>query len=65
MNKLTKQTQSIVTKLLDDNSFYSLAILNGYIHGQNSCYLRQDFINGFWDFLFPLFREILDIKESE
>ena len=64
-NNLAKQTQSIVTKLLDDNSVYSLAILNGYIHGQNTYHLRQDFINGFWDFLFPLFREILDIKESE
>lgn len=64
-NNLTKQTQSIVTKLLDDNSVYSLSILNGYIHGQNTYHLRRDFINGFWDFLFPLFREILDIKESK
>lgn len=64
-NKLQKYTKSIVTKLLDENTEFSLSVLNGYIHGQSTCYLKNDFVNRFWDFLFPLFQELLDIKENK
>lgn len=64
-NKLSSKTKIIVTKLMDDTSKYSLSILNGYVHGQNTCYLHHDFINSFFDFLFPLFSELLDIKEEK
>ena len=61
----SRHTKRIVAKLLDDSSTYSLAILNGYIHEENTCYLHNDFVNSFWDFLFPLFKELLDIKEEK
>lgn len=61
----SRHTKRIVAKLLDDSSTYSLAILNGYIHEENTCYLHNDFVNSFWDFLLPLFKELLDIKEEK
>ena len=64
-NNLTANSKNIVAKLLDDSTKYTLSILNGYIHGKDTHYLDKQFLNGFWDFLFPLFCEILDIKESK
>ena len=64
-NNLTVNSKNIVAKLLDDSAKYTLSILNGYIHGKDTHYLDKQFLNGFWDFLFPLFCEILDIKESK
>lgn len=64
-NNLTANSKNIVAKLLDDSAKYTLSILNGYIHGKDTHYLDKQFLNGFWDFLFPLFCEILDIKESK
>lgn len=63
-NKLTGKPQTIVNRLLDENTQYSLDVLNGYIHGQDTHYLNKQFLNGFWDFLFPLFEVLLEIKED-
>jgi hypothetical protein len=63
-NKLTGKPQNIVGRLLDPTSQYSLDVLNGYIHSQDTHYLNKQFLNGFWDFLFPLFQELLDIREK-
>ena len=62
-NKLAGKPQNIVGRLLDPTSQYSLDVLNGFIHSQDTHYLNRQFLNGFWDFLFPLFQELLDIKE--
>lgn len=59
-----KKASSIITQLLNPSHGYSLDILNGYQHSNDSCYLNKPFINGFWDFLFPLFEVLLDIKEN-
>lgn len=53
-----------VTKLIGTSDHYSLDTLNGYIHSNDSYYISKEFLNGFWDFLFPLFEEILVIKEN-
>lgn len=63
-NKLNGKTQIIVSKLIDPSNQYSLDVLNGYVHGQDSHYLNKEFLNGFWDFLFPLFQVLLDIREK-
>lgn len=63
-NKLTGKPQTIVNRLLDENTQYSLDVLNGYVHGQDTHYLNKQFLNGFWDFLFPLFEVLLEIKED-
>lgn len=63
-NHLSGKPQNIATKLIDPSHPYSLDVLNGYVHGQDTHYLNKEFLNGFWDFLFPLFEVLLDIKEN-
>lgn len=63
-NHLNGKTQIIVNRLIDPSNQYSLDVLNGYIHGQDTHYLSKQFLNGFWDFLFPLFEILLDIREE-
>ncbi len=59
-----KKASSIISKLLNSSNEYSLDVLNGYQHSNDSCYLNKQFIVCFWDFLFPLFEILLDIKEN-
>jgi len=63
-HKLTGKAQTIVNRLLDESTQYSLDVLNGYVHGQDTHYLNKQFLNSFWDFLFPLFEVLLEIKED-
>jgi hypothetical protein len=63
-NKFTGRVQTIVSRLIDESQQYSLDVLNGYIHGQDTHYLNKQFLNGFWDALFPLFQTLLDIREE-
>lgn len=63
-NHLTKKLKGDVNKLLDPSYQYSLDVLNGYIHGQETHNLNKEFLNSFWDFLFPLFKELLNIREN-
>jgi len=62
-NKLSGKPQNIVSKLIDPSNQYSLDVLNGFIHNHDTHFLNKEFLNGFWDFLFPLFEELLVIKE--
>ena len=62
--KLTGKPQRIVNQLLDEKFQYSLDVLNGYMHGQDSYLLTKQFLNHFWDFLFPLFEVLTIIKED-
>lgn len=61
----SKKASSIISKLLNSENNYSLDVLNGYQHSNDTCYLNKQFLNGFWDFLFPLFEVLLDIKEEK
>ena len=63
-NKLTGKPQNIVSKLIEPSNQYSLDVLNGFIHSQDTYFLNREFLNGFWDFLFPLFEVLLVIKEK-
>ena len=54
-----------ISKLLNPNKeHYSLDTLNGYIHSDKTHYSDKRFLNGFWDFLYPMFESLLDIKEE-
>ena len=64
-NNLPEKQKKIVEKLLLSSNQYSLDVLNGYIHGQDSHFLGKTFLNGFWDFLFPLFEHLVEIKEEK
>lgn len=64
-NHLNGKAQTVASRLIDPSQQYSLDVLNGYIHGKDSHYLNKQMLNGFWDFLFPLFEVLLDIKETK
>jgi len=61
--KSKKPACKVLEKLLNHSNTYSLDILNNYIHGKDTHHTGKQYLNGFWDFLFPLFEELLDIKE--
>jgi hypothetical protein len=63
--KLKKdKSKSVITKILNPSNELSLDVLNGYVHSDSTYYLNNNFLNRFWDLLFPLFEELLDIKEN-
>jgi hypothetical protein len=65
-NKLDQNSTKVVGRLLNPkNDHYSLDTLNGYIHSKDTHYINKQFLNGFWDFLYPLFEQLLDIKENK
>ncbi|SMO71763.1 ParB-like nuclease domain-containing protein [Saccharicrinis carchari] len=64
-DKLPKKQNDILAKLLNYENEFSLSVLNGFVHGSDTHHLDAGFLNRFWDFLFPLFKEILDISEVE
>ena len=61
----SKKCSSIIVKLTNEGNEFSLDVLNGYQHSKTTVYLDKPFINRFWDFLFPLFEELIEIRESE
>lgn len=61
-SKLKAKGVQIIRKLLNPNNEFSLDVLNGYQHSNDTWSLDKAFINRFWDFMFPLFQELLDIK---
>lgn len=63
--KHNKDIPKLINRLCNKNNEYSLDVLNGYHHSKDSYYISKPFINGFWDFLFPLFKVLLDIKEAK
>lgn len=63
-NSLTEKPKKIAEKLLQNSNQYSLDVLNGYVHGQDSHYLGKAFLNGFWDFMFPLLQQLVQINEE-
>lgn len=63
--KFTGRIKNIADRLVNPSSEFSLDVLNGYIHGNDTHYLDKKFLNKFWDFLFPLTEYILDIKENK
>jgi hypothetical protein len=64
-NKLSPENIKLVGKLLNPNNEYSLDVLNGYVHSDKTHYFSKQFLNGFWDFLFPLFQQLLVIRETK
>ncbi len=61
---LDTNRKKIAEKLLHVDSPYSLDVLNGFIHSSNNAFTSPDHLNRFWDFLFPLFNFLLDIRKD-
>jgi hypothetical protein len=64
-NSLNGSPHRVADRLLQERSEYSLDVLNGYIHGTDVHYLTKPFLNNFWNFLFPLFEVLLDVRERQ
>lgn len=58
------KAKSIIVRLTNSENEFSLDVLNGYQHSKDTAYLEKQFLNRFWDYLFPLFETLLDIKET-
>lgn len=54
----------ILKDLINEKETYTLDILNGYVHSKDTEYLNKQYLNGFWDHIFPLFQAMLDIEEK-
>lgn len=54
----------ILKDLINEKETYTLDILNGYVHSKSTEYLNKQYLNGFWDHIFPLLQAMLDITEE-
>ncbi len=65
-NKIKAKTPAykVIDKLLNSSNEHSLDTLNNYIHGTDQQHTNKRFLNGFWDFLCPLFEELIGMEEN-
>lgn len=59
-----RNCMKIIDRLLNPENEFSLDVLNGYMHNHETHYLSSQFLNRFWDFLFPLLTKLVVIKEN-
>ena len=62
--KSNKKACKILKDLINEKETYTLDILNGYVHSNATEYLNKQYLNGFWDHIFPLLQAVLDISED-
>ena len=58
------KAKKILCDLINEKETYCLDILNGYVHSKSTEYLYKQYLNGFWDHIFPLLQTMLDITED-
>ncbi|WP_397303190.1 hypothetical protein [Nonlabens ulvanivorans] len=64
LSRMEGKARKVLQKLLNHSNEYSLDQLNSYVHSTTSHHVEPGFINGFWDFLFPLIIELVTIEED-
>lgn len=62
--KDNQKVRKILKDLINEKETYTLDILNGYVHSKDTEYLNKQYLNGFWDHIFPLLQAMLDISET-
>lgn len=62
--KSNKKACKILKDLINEKETYTLDILNGYVHSKETEYLNKQYLNGFWDHIFPLLQAMLAITEE-
>ena len=62
--KTNPKVCKILKDLINEKETYTLDILNGYVHSKDTEYLNKQYLNGFWDHIFPLLQAMLDITED-
>lgn len=58
------KAKKILGDLINEKERYTLDVLNGYVHSKDTEYLNKQYLNGFWDHIFPLLQAMLDITED-
>lgn len=58
------KAKKILCDLINEKERYTLDVLNGYVHSKDTEYLNKQYLNGFWDHIFPLLQAMLDITEE-
>lgn len=61
--KANQKAYKVLKDLINEKEFFTLDILNGYVHSKDTEYLNKQYLNGFWDHIFPLLQAMLDITE--
>ena len=59
------QFETLLSKFLNPENQYSLDVLNGYQHTGDHHFINKEFLNRFWDFLFPLFKKLVEINDTD
>jgi len=62
--KDNQKVRKILKDLINERETYTLDILNGYVHSKETEYLNKQYLNSFWDHIFPLLQAMLDITED-
>lgn len=62
---INPKAKNILSKFLNNSNDYSLDVLNGYQHNNDTHYIQKKFLNNFWNFLFPLIQELVEITEED
>ncbi len=58
------KVKTLITKLLNPSFEYSLDVLNAFQHNHDVHFLKQEYLNNFWSFLFPLVEKVCVITRS-
>lgn len=58
-----REVNKVIDQLLHNSNDHSLNTLNEYIHGNKVHKVEAQFLNRFWDMLFPLFSLLISLKE--
>lgn len=58
----SRDANKVIEKLLNNSNDHSLNTLNEYIHGDKVHKVEPQFLNRFWDMLFPLFATLIDMR---
>ena len=60
----SKKAKEVCTRLSNYQNEFSIATLNRYIHSNETYAIGQDFVNRFWDSMYPLLKELAGISEE-
>ncbi|HGY1012548.1 TPA: ParB N-terminal domain-containing protein [Aeromonas salmonicida subsp. smithia] len=58
-----RNAKKVIEQLLNASNDHSLNTLNEYVHGTKVHKVEAQFLNRFWDMLFPLFAVLINMRE--
>ncbi|WP_206667049.1 hypothetical protein, partial [Aeromonas dhakensis] len=58
-----RDAKKVIEQLLHPSNDHSLNTLNEYVHGNKVHKVEPQFLNRFWDMLFPLFAVLISMQE--